>query len=69
MSQVLPAEGGLRRVIGDGETLPDGEIDGLGSDGLLALYRNLVLLTGRVTLRGWELRRRGGRVHPRPNRR
>ena len=25
MSQVLPAEGGLRRVIGDGQALPDGE--------------------------------------------
>ena len=44
MSQVLPAEGGLRRVIGDGETLPDGEVDGLDADQLLALYRNLVLL-------------------------
>jgi len=43
MSQVLPAEGGLRRVIGDGETIPDGEVD-LDSDELLALYRNLVLL-------------------------
>ena len=28
MSQVLPAEGGLRRVIGDGESLPDGEVEG-----------------------------------------
>jgi len=44
MSQVLPAEGGLRRVIGDGESLPDGEVEGLGRDQLLALYRNLVLL-------------------------
>ena len=44
MSQVLPAEGGLRRVIGDGDALPDGEVDGLGPDQLLALYRNLVLL-------------------------
>ena len=44
MSQVLPAEGGLRRVICDGETLPDGEVDGLDADQLLALYRNLVLL-------------------------
>src|SRR5918996_1707204 len=43
MSQVLPAEGGLRRVIGDGES-PDGKVDGLGPDDLLALYRNLVLL-------------------------
>ena len=44
MSQVLPAEGGLRRVIGDGEVVPDGEVEGLGADDLLALYRDLVLL-------------------------
>jgi len=44
MSQVLPAEGGLRRIIGDGEALPDGEVEGLTSDDLLALYRNLVVL-------------------------
>jgi len=44
MSQVLPAEGGLRRVIGDGESFPDGDVEGLGPDELLALYRNLVLL-------------------------
>ena len=44
MSLVLPAEGGLRRVIGDGADLPDGRVDGLTPDDLLALYRNLVLL-------------------------
>ena len=44
MSRVLPAEGDLRRVIGDGAAIPDGEVDGLGTDELLALYRNLVLL-------------------------
>ena len=44
MSKVLPAEGALRRVIGDGESHPDGEVDGLTSDDLLALYRDLVLL-------------------------
>jgi len=44
MSQVLPAEGGLRRIIGDGGALPDGEVGGLSSDDLLALYRDLVLL-------------------------
>jgi pyruvate dehydrogenase E1 component alpha subunit len=44
MSQVLPAEGDLRRIIGDGESLPDGRVDGLTPDDLLALYRNLVLL-------------------------
>ena len=44
MSRVLPAEGDLRRVIGDGDAIPDGEVDGLGPDELLQLYRNLVLL-------------------------
>ena len=44
MSSVLPAEGGLRRVIGDGAAIPDGEVDGLSHDDLLALYRDLVLL-------------------------
>ncbi|HEX4746086.1 MAG TPA: thiamine pyrophosphate-dependent enzyme [Gaiellaceae bacterium] len=44
MSRVLPAEGDLRRVIGDGDAIPDGQVDGLTSDALLALYRNLVLL-------------------------
>ncbi len=41
---MLPAEGDLRRVIGDGGAIPDGEVDGLGAEELLALYRNLVLL-------------------------
>ena len=44
MSRVLPAEGDLRRVIGDGQAVPDGEVDGIGADELLQLYRNLVLL-------------------------
>jgi pyruvate dehydrogenase E1 component alpha subunit len=44
MSRVLPAEADLRRVIGDGAAIPDGEVDGLGPDQLLQLYRNLVLL-------------------------
>jgi pyruvate dehydrogenase E1 component alpha subunit len=44
MTQVVPADRGLRRVIGDGDAIADGEVDGLGSDDLLALYRNLVLL-------------------------
>ena len=44
MSSVLPAEGGLRRVIGDGAAIPDGEVDGLSHEDLLALYRDLVLL-------------------------
>ena len=41
---MLPAEGGLRRIIGDGESRPDGEVEGLGPEQLLALYRDLVLL-------------------------
>jgi pyruvate dehydrogenase E1 component alpha subunit len=44
MSRVLPAEGGLRRVIGDGAAIADGEVDGLGADDLLELYRGMVLL-------------------------
>src|ERR671931_2733797 len=44
MAQVLPAERGLRRVIGDGARVPDGEVEGLGDDDLLELYRQLVLL-------------------------
>jgi pyruvate dehydrogenase E1 component alpha subunit len=44
MTQVVPADRGLRRVIGDGDAVADGEVDGLGPDELLALYRDLVLL-------------------------
>jgi pyruvate dehydrogenase E1 component subunit alpha len=44
MAQVLPAERGLRRVIGDGETVPDGEVEGLVEEDLLELHRQLVLL-------------------------
>ncbi|MGH2995788.1 MAG: thiamine pyrophosphate-dependent enzyme [Gaiellaceae bacterium] len=44
MAQVVPAERDLRRVIGDGELVPDGEVEGLDESGLLDLYRNLVLL-------------------------
>jgi pyruvate dehydrogenase E1 component subunit alpha len=44
MAHVVPAEHDLRRVIGDGEAIPDGAVEGLGDDDLLALYRNLVLL-------------------------
>ncbi len=43
MAQVVPAEGGLRRVIGDGET-PDATVSGLNDRDLLELYRQLVLL-------------------------
>jgi pyruvate dehydrogenase E1 component alpha subunit len=44
MAQVLPDERELRRVIGDGETLPDGEVDGLDERDLIELYRGMVLL-------------------------
>src|SRR5207253_4390337 len=44
MAQVLPAERDLRRVIGDGEGVPDGEVEGLGEPELLDLFRSMVLL-------------------------
>ena len=44
MAQVAPAEGGLRRVIGDGETVPDGAVASLNDADLCELYRQLVLL-------------------------
>lgn len=40
----MPAERDLRRVIGDGESVPDGEVAGLDERDLLELYRSLVLL-------------------------
>src|SRR3954463_11804890 len=43
MTDVLP-ESDLRRVIGDGEAVPDGEVEGLSEQDLLELYRQLVLL-------------------------
>src|SRR5262249_27603512 len=44
MAQVLPVEQGLRRVIGDGQAVPDGHVDGLDDDDLLELHRQLVVL-------------------------
>jgi pyruvate dehydrogenase E1 component alpha subunit len=44
MAQVVPAERDLRRVIGDGDAVPDGEVEGLGERDLLELYRSMVLL-------------------------
>src|SRR6476619_7163128 len=44
MALVLPAERDLRRVIGDGEGIPDGEVEGLSEGDLLELHRWLVLL-------------------------
>jgi len=37
-------EDGLRRVIGDGASVPDGRVDGLADTDLLELHRQLVLL-------------------------
>ncbi|HVD65966.1 MAG TPA: thiamine pyrophosphate-dependent enzyme [Gaiellaceae bacterium] len=44
MAQVVPAEGDMRRVIGDGEAHPDGEVEGLTEQDLVKLYRAMVLL-------------------------
>src|SRR5262249_14492079 len=44
MTAGLPAGHDLRRVIGDGETIPDGEVEGLEERDLLELYRSMVLL-------------------------
>ena len=44
MAQVAPAERDLRRVIGDGDALPDGEVEGLAEADLLSLFRDMVLL-------------------------
>jgi pyruvate dehydrogenase E1 component subunit alpha len=44
MAQVVPAEGDLRRVIGDGDSIPDGEVDSLTDHDLIELYRGMVLL-------------------------
>ena len=48
---MLPAEGGLRRIIGDGESRPDGEVEGLGPEQLLALYRDRSLADVRRAIR------------------
>src|SRR5918995_7457629 len=44
MAGVIPAGRDVRRVIGDGASTPDGELDGVGEQELLALYRSMVLL-------------------------
>src|SRR3989440_10047653 len=44
MAQVLPAERDLRRVIGDADGTGDREVDGLGEQELLDLFRRMVLL-------------------------
>jgi pyruvate dehydrogenase E1 component alpha subunit len=44
VAQVLPAEHGVRRIIGDGDLVADGEVDGLDESALLDLYRAMILL-------------------------
>jgi pyruvate dehydrogenase E1 component alpha subunit len=44
VTQLAHAESDLRRVIGDGESVPDGEVHGLSEADLLDLYRSMVLL-------------------------
>jgi pyruvate dehydrogenase E1 component alpha subunit len=44
VTQAVPVEQGLRRVIGDGPDVPDGEVAGLTDGDLLDLFRQLVLL-------------------------
>jgi pyruvate dehydrogenase E1 component alpha subunit len=44
MAQVLPAERDLRRVIGDADGVGDREVEGLGEQELLDLFRSMVLL-------------------------
>jgi pyruvate dehydrogenase E1 component alpha subunit len=41
---VLPAEHDVRRIIGDGDLVADGEVDGLDEAALLDLYKAMVLL-------------------------
>ncbi len=40
----MPDERELRRVIGDGEGIPDGEVEGLDESDLIELYRSMVTL-------------------------
>ena len=44
MTETLPVERDLRRVIGDGDRQPDGEVDGLDDADLVELLRQLVLM-------------------------
>src|SRR5256885_15405733 len=44
MAQVLPAERDLRRVIGDADGAGDRQVEGLGEQELLELYRSMVQL-------------------------
>jgi pyruvate dehydrogenase E1 component alpha subunit len=44
MAQLLPVEQDLKRVIGDGDGIPDGVVAGLSPEQLIDLYRSLILL-------------------------
>ncbi len=44
MAQVLPAERDLRRVIGDADGAGDRQVEGLGEQELLELYRSMIRL-------------------------
>ena len=44
MAQVLEGGRELRRVIGDGESIPDGEVEGLDERDLIELYRGMIAL-------------------------
>ncbi|HEX2506389.1 MAG TPA: thiamine pyrophosphate-dependent enzyme, partial [Gaiellaceae bacterium] len=44
MTQVAPVDSDLRRVIGNGASVPDGEVTGLSEPDLVDLYRSMVLL-------------------------
>jgi pyruvate dehydrogenase E1 component alpha subunit len=44
MAQVLEGGRELRRVIGDGERIPDEEVEGLDESDLIELYRGMVML-------------------------
>ena len=44
MAQVLPAERDLRRVIGDADGAGDRQVEGLGEQELLEMYRSMVRL-------------------------
>jgi pyruvate dehydrogenase E1 component alpha subunit len=44
VAQVVHEGRELRRVIGDGDAVPDGEVEGLAEADLLALFRDMVLL-------------------------
>src|SRR2546428_1816313 len=60
MAQVLPAERDLRRVIGDADGVGDREVEGLGEQELLELYRSMVLL--RTYDEGSLVHHRQGRI-------